>query len=37
MRAAVQWTSGGTFDIEDAALSAPGPGEVGIRLHAAGV
>jgi S-(hydroxymethyl)glutathione dehydrogenase / alcohol dehydrogenase len=37
MRAAVQWTSGGTFDIEDAALVDPGAGEVGIRLHAAGV
>ena len=37
MRAAVQWTSGGPFEIGDVDVAAPGPGEVGVRLRAAGV
>jgi S-(hydroxymethyl)glutathione dehydrogenase / alcohol dehydrogenase len=37
MRAAVQWTAGGPFEIGDVEVAAPGPGEVGIRLRAAGV
>jgi S-(hydroxymethyl)glutathione dehydrogenase / alcohol dehydrogenase len=37
MRAAVQRSAGGPFVIEDAELAPPGPGEVAVRLHAAGV
>lgn len=37
MRAAVQWTSGGPFEIGEVDLIPPGPGEVAVRLHAAGV
>ncbi|MCE0761964.1 alcohol dehydrogenase catalytic domain-containing protein [Pseudonocardia kujensis] len=37
MRAAVQWTSGGPFEIGDVDLTPAGPGEVGVRLRAAGV
>jgi S-(hydroxymethyl)glutathione dehydrogenase/alcohol dehydrogenase len=37
MRAAVQRTAGGTFDVCDVDLSDPGPDEVAVRLHAAGV
>jgi S-(hydroxymethyl)glutathione dehydrogenase / alcohol dehydrogenase len=37
MRAAVQWTSGGPFEIGDVDLTPPGPGEVAVRLRAAGV
>lgn len=37
MRAAVQWTAGGTLDVRDVDLARPGPGEVQVRLRAAGV
>jgi S-(hydroxymethyl)glutathione dehydrogenase/alcohol dehydrogenase len=37
MRAAVQWTSGGPFEIGDVDLAPAEPGEVGVRLRAAGV
>lgn len=37
MRAAVQWTAGGPFEIGEVDVAAPGPGEVGVRLRAAGV
>ncbi|MET0887836.1 MAG: alcohol dehydrogenase catalytic domain-containing protein, partial [Mycetocola sp.] len=37
MRAAVMWESGGLFDIRDAELADPGPREVVVRIHAAGV
>ena len=37
MRAAVQGTAGGPFEIRDIELADPGPGEVVVRLHAAGV
>ncbi|MFR9805996.1 alcohol dehydrogenase catalytic domain-containing protein [Pseudonocardia sp. RS010] len=37
MRAAVQWASGGPFEITDVAITPAGPGEVGARLRAAGV
>jgi S-(hydroxymethyl)glutathione dehydrogenase / alcohol dehydrogenase len=37
MRAAVQWSAGGAFEIADVTLAAPSPGEVTVRLRAAGV
>jgi S-(hydroxymethyl)glutathione dehydrogenase/alcohol dehydrogenase len=37
MRAAVQWTSGGPFEVGEVDVAAAGPGEVGVRLRAAGV
>lgn len=37
MRAAVQWTPGGPFEVRDVDLADPGPGEVAVRLCAAGV
>lgn len=37
MRAAVQWEAGGRFRVCDAELADPLPGEVSVRLHAAGV
>lgn len=37
MRAAVQWTAGGPFEVGDVDLGGPGPGEVAVRLRAAGV
>ncbi|WP_214364902.1 Zn-dependent alcohol dehydrogenase [Pseudonocardia sp. H11422] len=37
MRAAVQWTSGGPFEVGEVDLTGPGPGEVAVRLRAAGV
>lgn len=37
MRAAVQWEAGGAFEVRDVDLAPPGPGEVAVRLHAAGV
>jgi S-(hydroxymethyl)glutathione dehydrogenase / alcohol dehydrogenase len=37
MRAAVQWTSGGPFEIDEVDIAPPGPGEVAVRLRAAGV
>lgn len=37
MRAAVQWTSGGPFEVGEVDLTGAGPGEVGVRLHAAGI
>lgn len=37
MRAAVQWAAGGPFEINDVAITPAGPGEVGVRLKAAGV
>lgn len=35
MRAAVQWTAGGAFDVRDVEFAGPGPGEVGVRPAAA--
>ncbi|HKP06109.1 MAG TPA: alcohol dehydrogenase catalytic domain-containing protein [Microbacterium sp.] len=37
MRAAVMWEAGGAFDVREVELAAPGPHEVVVRLHAAGV
>ncbi len=37
MRAAVMWEAGGPFEIRDAELAKPGPREVVVRIHAAGV
>lgn len=37
MRAAVQRVPGGPLEIDDVAIAAAGPGEVGVRLRAAGV
>lgn len=37
MRAALQRTAGGPFEIADLDLADPGPGEVSVRLRAAGV
>lgn len=37
MRAAVMWESGGPFEVRDVALADPGPREVVVRIHAAGV
>ncbi len=37
MRAAVQWTSGGPFEVRDVDLAGPGPDEVTVGLRAAGV
>ena len=37
MRAAVQWDAGGPFEVRDVDLTGPGPGEVAVRLRAAGV
>lgn len=37
MRAAVQWAAGGPFEVRDVDLAEPGPGDVVVRLHAAGV
>ncbi|BBG02772.1 MULTISPECIES: alcohol dehydrogenase catalytic domain-containing protein [Pseudonocardia] len=37
MRAAVQWSAGGTFEVSDVDLAEPGPGEVVVRVRAAGV
>lgn len=37
MRAAVQWTSGGPFDVREVDLTGPVVGEVAVRLRAAGV
>lgn len=37
MRAAVQWNPGGPFEVGEVDVAAAGPGEVGVRLRAAGV
>lgn len=37
MRAAIQWSAGGPFSVEKVELAQPGPGDVTVRLHAAGV
>lgn len=37
MRAAVMWEAGGPFDVREVQLASPGPREVVVRLHAAGV
>jgi S-(hydroxymethyl)glutathione dehydrogenase/alcohol dehydrogenase len=37
MRAAVMYEAGGSFEIREAELADPGPHEVVVRLHAAGV
>jgi S-(hydroxymethyl)glutathione dehydrogenase/alcohol dehydrogenase len=37
MRAAVMWEAGGPFEIRDVELAKPGPKEVVVAIHAAGV
>lgn len=37
MRAAVQWSAGGPLEVGEVDLSDPGPGEVTVRIRAAGV
>lgn len=37
MRAAVMWEAGGILDVRELSLRGPGPGEVSVDIHAAGV